>query len=135
VGSATVGEGVSGVAVGEASGVAEAEGWVGKGNGGRVGSCVGALNRDNEQPISEKNKTAASKASLVFLMVFPRDRFVETVMAAQLATIIERLLVIVSLTHGNFLFSGHLPRNPGTASKRLVLVTVLLPLFVSVRRG
>jgi hypothetical protein len=110
VGRTTVGEGVSGVAVGEVRGVGEAESCVGEGITGRVGNGVGVPNRDNEQPINGKSKTAASKASVVFFMVVLQERFVEAVMVAQLATIIGWLLVIVSLTHGKFLFGGHLPK-------------------------
>jgi hypothetical protein len=108
VGRTTVGEGVSGVAVGEARGVGEvrgvgeAESCVGEGITGRVGNGVGVPNRDNEQPINGKSKTAASKANVFFFMVVLQERFVEAV--------IERLLVIVSLTHGKFLFGGHLPK-------------------------
>jgi hypothetical protein len=94
VGRATVGEGVTGVAVGEARGVGEAESCVGEGSTGKVGNVVGVPSKDNEQPINGKSKMAASKASVVFFMFFPRERFVEA--------IIERLLVIVSLTHGIF---------------------------------
>jgi len=110
VGRATVGEGVTGVAVGKARGVGEADSCVGEGSTGEVGSGVGVPNRDNEQPINGKSKTAASKASVVFFMVVFREQFVEAVMVAQLATIIERLLVILSPTHGKFLFGGHLPK-------------------------
>jgi len=110
VGRATVGEGVTGVAVGKARGVGEAESCVGEGSTGKVGNGVSVPSRDNEQPINGKSKMAASKASVVFFMVFPRERLVEAVMVAQLATIIERLLVILSPTHGKFLFGGHLPK-------------------------
>jgi hypothetical protein len=106
------------MAVGEARGVGEAESCVGEGSTGKVGNGICVPSRDNEQPVNGKSKTAASKASVIFFMFFPRERFVEavmvaqlaTIMVAQLATIIERLLVILSPTHGKFLFGGHLPK-------------------------
>jgi hypothetical protein len=67
VGRTTVGEGVTGMAVGEARGVGESESCVGEGSTGKVGNGICVPSRDNEQPVNGKSKTAASKASVIFL--------------------------------------------------------------------